>query len=96
MELFMFEAASGSMYAYLLAISHLFFQNCWMLLYVNPDKAAKDVRTGGLQPGKKDILLWCYVAHNGMSIAMAIVLCLAQGNNMQFSIAKTERKKLSV
>lgn len=92
MELFMLQAPSGSVRAYLPALSHLLFWNGWMWLYVTPDKTAKDVRTGGLRPAKKDILLWCHAAHNGMSIGMAIVLCLAPWNNKQFSIAKREIK----
>lgn len=44
-------------------------------------------------PGSKDILFWCHAAsHNGMSIGTAIVLCLTQWNNMQFSTAHTDRE----
>lgn len=53
----------------------------------SPDKTTQDLRTGGFWLAKS-ILLWCHVAHNGMTMGMVIVLCLPQWNNMQLSIAK--------
>lgn len=41
------------------------------------DKTAQDLRTGGFWLAKSSILLWCHAAHNGMTMGMVIVLCLA-------------------